>query len=69
MKEDTSVLAGLLSTTGQLDSLESLDAAFTTNIGSFRQRHVSDSVSLMDIFYCRSLGVLCCDCVSDHSQA
>ena len=57
MKEDTSVLAGLLSTTGQLESLESLDAAFTTNIGSFRQRHVSDSVSLMGIFYCRSLGV------------
>ncbi|KAJ7388710.1 Vacuolar protein sorting-associated protein 8 [Desmophyllum pertusum] len=50
MKEDsTSILAGLLSTTDQLESLESLDAAFTTNTGSFRQRHVSDSVSVVDI--------------------
>ena len=45
-KEDTSVLEGLLSTSDHLESLESLDAAFTTNTGSFRQRHVSDSVSL-----------------------
>ena len=51
MKEDTSVLEGLLSTSGQLESLESLDAAFTTNSGSFRQRHVSDSVSLSSVFY------------------
>lgn len=50
LKEDTGVLAGLLSTTDQLESLESLDAAFTTNTGSFRQRHVSDSVSLFCIF-------------------
>jgi len=51
LKEDTSVLAGLLSTTDQLESLESLDAAFTTNTGSFRQRHVSDSVSFVRVFY------------------
>ena len=50
LKEDTSVLEGLLSTTDQLESLESLDAAFTTNTGSFRQRHVSESVSLARIF-------------------
>ena len=52
MKEDTSILAGLLSTTDQLESLESLDAAFTTNTGSFRQRHVSDSVSVVLCFAC-----------------
>ena len=52
LREDTSVLAGLLSTTDQLESLESLDAAFTTNTGSFRQRHVSDSVSFVRVFYC-----------------
>ncbi|XP_078356087.1 uncharacterized protein LOC144640902, partial [Oculina patagonica] len=46
LKEDTSILAGLLTTTDQLESLESLDAAFTTNTGSFRQRHVSDSVDI-----------------------
>lgn len=51
LKEDTSVLEGLLSTTDQLESLESLDAAFTTNTGSFRQRHVSESVSLARIFF------------------
>ena len=50
LKEDTSVLEGLLSTTDQLESLESLDAAFTTNTGSFRQRYVSESVSLARIF-------------------
>lgn len=44
-EEDPSVLADLLSTSDQLKTLESLDAAFTTNAGSFRQRHVSDSVS------------------------
>ncbi|RMX42196.1 hypothetical protein pdam_00017314 [Pocillopora damicornis] len=42
-KEETSVLEGLLSTSDHLESLESLDPAFTTNTGSFRQRHVSDS--------------------------
>lgn len=46
LKEDTSVLTGLLSTTDQLESLESLDAAFTTNTSSFRQRHASDSVDI-----------------------
>ncbi|CAH3128652.1 unnamed protein product [Porites lobata] len=46
LKEDTRVLEGLLSTTDQLESLESLDAAFTTNTGSFRQRHVSESVDI-----------------------
>ena len=56
MKEDTSILSGLLSTTDQLESLESLDAAFTTNTGSFRQRHVSDSVSSFAVFCCRLLG-------------
>ena len=56
MKEDTSILSGLLSTADQLESLESLDAAFTTNTGSFRQRHVSDSVSLLAVFFCRLLG-------------
>ena len=55
MKEDTSILSGLLSTTDQLESLESLDAAFTTNTGSFRQRHISDSVSLFAVFCCRLL--------------
>ena len=50
LKEDTSILEGLLSTTDQLESLKSLDAAFTTNTGSFRQRHVSESVSLERIF-------------------
>ena len=51
LKEDTSVLAGLLSTTDQLESLESLDPAFTTNTGSFRHRHVSESVSLVFVFF------------------
>ena len=51
MKEETSVLEGLLSTSDHLESLESLDAAFTTSTGSFRQRHVSDSVSLALFFY------------------
>ncbi|PFX22478.1 Vacuolar protein sorting-associated protein 8-like [Stylophora pistillata] len=46
MKEETSVLEGLLSTSDHLESLESLDAAFTTSTGSFRQRHVSDSVDI-----------------------
>ena len=52
-KEDTSVLEGLLSTSDHLESLESLDPAFTTNTGSFRQRHVSDSVSLASFFHFR----------------
>lgn len=44
-EEDRSALEDLLSTSDQLKTLESLDAAFTTNTGSFRQRHISDSVS------------------------
>ena len=63
LKEDTSVLAGLLSTTDQLESLESLDPAFTTNTGSFRQRHVLESVSLVFVFFCFMLGLLVKDSV------
>ncbi|XP_044183572.1 vacuolar protein sorting-associated protein 8 homolog isoform X3 [Acropora millepora] len=45
-EEDPSVLEDLLSTSDQLKTLESLDAAFTTNNGSFTERHVSDSVDI-----------------------
>lgn len=49
-EEDPSVLEDLLSTSDQLKTLESLDAAFTTNNGSFTERHVSDSVSQDGVF-------------------
>ena len=47
---ENDVLAGLLSASNNLESLESLEAAFTTGIsrssGSFRsKRHASESVS------------------------
>ncbi|KAK2552517.1 Vacuolar protein sorting-associated protein 8-like protein [Acropora cervicornis] len=45
-EEDPSVLEDLLSTSDQLKTLESLDAAFTTSDGSFTERHVSDSVDI-----------------------
>ena len=57
-EEDPSVLEDLLSTSDQLKTLESLDAAFTTNNGSFTESHVSDSVSQDGVFSFWSLVIL-----------